>query len=185
MNESIIKTTKGFATNEFMWKSYASSHLLANTTHRDFIVLQEFVKVSQRPGTRVTVDSYLFENFEFAADQAYELEQFAKCWVNSEVTIVPDITAIPVVQQYDNVIAVGTASFKYNTLSEYANCVEHLLRITHPGGCAVVCLPKLHLIYHRLRYQPGDLITELSKIISGSIVNSIELDHDFYLKIQK
>jgi S-adenosylmethionine:tRNA ribosyltransferase-isomerase len=85
----------------------------------------------------------------------------------------------------DNVIAVGTTSFKYKTLSEYANIVEHLLQITQPSGCAVVCLPKLHLIYHRLRYQHKDLPSELSKIISGSIVDSIELDHDFYLKIQK
>lgn len=183
MNEPIVQRTKGIATSKFLQQSYVGSHLLANGDYST--PLLEFIIKAQVPGTVATVDSYLFDTAEITVDQAYELEVFAACWPDSLADIVPDLLAVPVTQEYANVIAVGQWSFKYKTPSEYAEYIEHLLKITQHNGSLVVCLPKLHLNYHRLQYQPQDLITELNKLITGSITESIELGHDFYLKIEK
>jgi hypothetical protein len=180
MNESIVQTTKEITDDEFLRQSYIRSHLLANVELCSELI--EFIKQSQKSGTRVTVDSYLSGILD--VDRVYEFTMYAHLQKDSTVTIVSDLWAIPVDQTYDNVIAVGLPSFKYKTITEYAECIDHLLKITSHGGILVVCLPKLHLQYHRLQYQTIDIITQLKKLICGTITDLIELEYNFYLKIQ-
>jgi len=183
INESIVQTTKEIVDDVFLRQSYARSHLLANVDScSESLLLLEFIKRSLTSGTTLTIDSYLSGIID--VDQIYEFSEYANLWKDSKVSIVPDLWAIPVNQTYDNVIVVGLPSFKYKTISEYADCIDHLLKITSHAGILVVCLPKLHLQYHRLQFQPVDIVTQVRELVCGTITDLIELEYDFYLKIQ-
>jgi hypothetical protein len=146
-------------------------------------ILQFVARSCKFPGTVVTIDSSMSGQATFDVDQAYELEAFKDLWPDSYPTIIPTMWHVPTDVTYDNVIAVGSHSFKYMTLDRYAEAIEHLLKLTRPGGHLVVCMPKLHLQYHRLRYKPLDLISELRNRVTATISNSVEFHKDFYLEI--
>lgn len=189
MNESIVQTTKfdQVTDQDFLWQMYLGSHPLADFTpenQQQATVITNFVcQYRHFPGTTITIDSFLIGPQEFSIYHAYELEAFQPLWQKTDCTIIPTIWHVPP-EQHDRVIAVGTHSFKYMTVEKYVEAVEHLLTRTKPGGHLIVCLPKLHFQYHRLRYQPQDIITEVNKRISGKIVNSLDTAQNFYLDIE-
>jgi hypothetical protein len=146
-------------------------------------ILQFVAQSCKFPGTVVTIDSFISGQVAFDVDQVYELEAFKDLWPDSGSTIIPTMWHVPTDTKYNNVIAVGGHSFKYMTLDRYAEAVNQLLKLTQPSGHLVVCMPKLHLQYHRLRFKPVDLIGELRNRITATISNSVEFHKDFYLKI--
>jgi hypothetical protein len=188
MNETVVQTTKfnNINNTEFLWNMYYGSHPMADFKSNPAEargILQFVAQSCKFPGTVVTVDSFMSGQATFDVDQAYELEAFKGLWPESYSTIIPTMWHVPTEIKYDNVIAVGSHSFKYMTLDRYVEAVEHLLKLTCSGGHLVVCMPKLHLQYHRLRYKPVDLIDQLKTRIAATISNSVEFYKDFYLKI--
>ena len=188
MNETIVQTTKfnNITDTEFLWNMYCSSHPMVDfkSNPTEAMGILQFVGQSCKlPGTVVTIDSFMSGQSAFDVDRVYELEAFKDLWSDSDSTIIPTMWHVPTDTKYDNVIAVGGHSFKYMTLDQYAEAVNHLLKLTRPNGHLVVCMPKLHLQYHRLRFKPVDLISELRNRITATISNSVEFYKDFYLEI--
>lgn len=188
MNEPIVQTTKfnNVTNTEFLWNMYYGSHPMVDfkSNPADATGILQFVAQSCKfPGTVITIDSFMSGRATFDIDQAYELEAFKAIWTDNHGTIVPTMWHVPTDVEYDNVIAVGGHSFKYMTLDRYAEAVEHLLKLTRPNGHLIVCMPKLHLQYHRLRFKPVDLIGELRNRITATVANSVELQKEFYLEI--
>jgi hypothetical protein len=188
MNEQIVQTTKfnNITDTAFLWNMYYGSHPMVDfkSNPAEATGILQFVAQSCKfPGTVVTIDSFMSGQATFDVDRAYELDAFKDLWPESYSTIIPTMWHVPTDATYDNVIAVGSHSFKYMTLDRYAEAVEHLLKLTRPGGHLVVCMPKLHLQYHRLRYKPVDLIGELRNRVTATVANSIEFHKDFYLEI--
>lgn len=188
MNEPIVQTTKfnEIDNKDFLWKMYFGTHPVANFDQRpvEATMILKFVCESIKLlGTVVTFDSCLFERAPFNVTMAYELEAYDRLLPDYASTVIPTIWQMPTDKKYDNVIAIGSHSFKYMTIDQYAVAVKHLLNIVNPDGSLIICMPKLHFQYHRLRYQPIELLHLLEERITGSIASSIELEQDFYLEI--
>jgi hypothetical protein len=189
MKESIVQTVKFDAKldKSFLWQNYLWSHPVADfdsNPEQSSQILTFVLQSCHTVGTTVTIDSFLFGRAPFSIDSAYEIKIFRDLWKHTDYTEIDSIYDIPTDRKFDNVIAVGSHSFKYMTVTQYVDIIEYLLRLTKSGGHLIVCLPKLHFQFHRLKYQPHDILTQVNQQISGEIIGSLDTPQNFYLDIK-
>lgn len=188
MSEPIVQTTKfnEIDNKDFLWKMYFGTHPVADFDQRPIeatVILKFICEAIKLPGTVLAIDSCLFGRVPFNITKSYELEAYNRLLPDYSATVIPTLWHTPTDKTYDNVIAVGSHSFKYMTVDRYAEAINYLLKLVDPDGSLIICMPKLHFQYHRLRYQPIELLRLVGERITGSIANSVELEQDFYLEI--
>lgn len=182
MSESIVSQTRpnDITDIDFLWKMYQNTHPLADTPTRELI---NFI-IDNSKGQCAVVDSY-YETIDSLVNVVgvYELQLYTALWSkDSRVQLIRTIHD-SLSTSYDTIIAVGIHSFKYMTLAEYVDTVKHLFNYVRPNGNLIVCLPKLHFQYHRLKYNPYDIVSEVNNLINGHIVKTLETKQNFYLNI--
>ena len=93
---------------------------------------------------------------------------------------------MPTDVMFDNVVLLGSESFKYMTVAEYCETVSKFLDTAIINGNAIVCLPILHLQYHRLRYNEQQIVKKIDQTFVNYSVQDVYQDHtEFYLKITR
>jgi hypothetical protein len=72
------------------------------------------------------------------------------------------------------------------TVPEYCKTVADFLDTLIINGNAVVCLPILHLQYHRLRYNTQQIVKHIDQTFVNYSVQDVYRDQtEFYLKITR
>lgn len=184
MNESVVKNTRPDLVKDFegKWQSYYSTHALARN-NKD---LQQFVDANTRTGTTVSVDSFAPS---VTADKHYEFERNSIIWEHQKyapVELIKTLNKMPTDVMFDNVVLLGSVSFKYMTVPEYCKTVAEFLETLIINGNAIVCLPMLHLQYHRLRYNTQQIVKHIDQTFVNYRIQDVYRDQtEFYLKITR
>ena len=188
MSEPIIQTTKfdQITDQDFLLEMYIKDHPAINfydNAEQANQITNFVVESCVQNGTTVAIDSFLINHATLAIDDYYEFDSYKnlKFFENIICQGIFSIYNIPTIKKYDNVIAIGHQSFKYMTVEQYVSMVEYLLKITTDSGNLVICLPKLHFQYHRLRYKPQEIISQINQQLSRNVVSCLETYYDFYL----
>ena len=96
------------------------------------------------------------------------------------------LNKMPTDVMFDNVVLLGSESFKYMTVPEYCKTVAEFLDTVIINGNAVVCLPILHLQYHRLRYNTQQIVKHIDLTFANYSIQDVYRDQtEFYLKITR
>jgi hypothetical protein len=184
MNESVVKNTQpGLVTDfEGNWQRYSATHALA----RNNTDLKRFVDANTGIGTTVAVDSFAPS---VTADKHYEFERNSIIWEHQKyepVELIKTLNKMPTDVMFDNVVLLGSESFKYMTVPEYCKTVADFLDTLIINGNAIVCLPILHLQYHRLRYNTQQIVKHIDQTFVNYSVQDVYRDQtEFYLKITR
>lgn len=184
MNESVVKNTRPDRVKDFEgnWQRYHATHALA----RNDTNLKKFVDANTSTGTTVSVDSFAPS---VTADLHYEFERNSMIWEHQQyapVEFIKTLNQMPTDVMYDNVVLLGSESFKYMTVPEYCETVCKFLDTVLINGNAIVCLPILHLQYHRLRYDTQQVVKHIDQILVDYHIQDVHRDQtEFYLKITR
>ena len=184
MNESVVKNTQPDLVKDFEgnWQRYHATHALT----RNNTDLQKFVDANTSTGTTVAVDSFAPS---VTADRHYEFERNSMIWEHQQyapVEFIKTLNKMPTDVMYDNVVLLGSESFKYMTVPEYCKTVAEFLDTVIINGNAVVCLPILHLQYHRLRYNTQQIVKHIDLTFANYSIQDVYRDQtEFYLKITR
>jgi hypothetical protein len=184
MNESIVKNTRPDAVAEFEgnWMRYQATHALS----RNNAGLEQFVKQNTSTGTTVSIDSFAPR---VVATCHYEFERNRIIWEHQSydpVEFVKVAHKLPDNSGYNNVVWLGAESFKYMTVPEYCEYVSSVLDCQLTTGNAIVCLPLLHLQYHRLRYNTQQIIKHIDSTFGPYHVQDVYYDtNECYLSIKR
>jgi hypothetical protein len=184
MNESIVKNTRPDSVAEFdgNWMRYQATHALS----RNNVGLEQFVKQNTSTGTTVSIDSFAPR---VTATQHYEFDRNRIIWEHQSyepVEFVQVAEKLPANGGYNNVVWLGAESFKYMTVLEYCQYVSSVLDSQLTTGNAIVCLPLLHLQYHRLRYNTQQIIKHIDSTFAPYHVQDVYYDTtECYLSIKR
>jgi hypothetical protein len=184
MKEPIVKNTRPNEVTEFEgnWMRYQGTHALT----RNNVGLAQFIKQNTTTGTTVSIDSFAPQ---IAATRYYEFERNRVIWEHQSydpVDFVQIADQLPQDGGYDNVIWLGAESFKYMTVAEYCEYVSSVLASQLTTGNAIVCLPLLHLQYHRLRYNTQQIIKHIDLTFKPYCVQDVYYDtNECYLSIKR
>lgn len=184
MNESVVKNTRPDSVAEFQgnWQRYQATHALT----RNNLGLEQFIANNTQTGTTVSIDSFAPR---VTATRHYEFERNRMIWEHENydpVEFVKVAHKLPLDTVYNNVVWLGSESFKYMTVPEYCQYVSTVLDLYLSTGNAVVCLPILHLQYHRLRYNSQQIIKHIDETFGSYIIQDVYYDAtECYLKIKR
>ena len=182
MNESVVKNTQPNLVKDFEgnWQRYHATHALS----RNNTDLKRFVDANTVTGTTVAIDSFAPG---VTADKHYEFERNSIIWEHQKyapVEFIKTLNKMPTDVMFDNVVLLGAESFKYLTVPEYCKTVSEFLDTAIINGNAIICLPILHLQYHRLRYNTQEIVKKIDQIFVNYSVQDVYRDQtEFYLKI--
>jgi hypothetical protein len=91
-----------------------------------------------------------------------------------------------VLDTYSTVIMLGEQWTKYKTPVEYANTIKWYQSWLQPQGNLIVCMPVTHMIYHRLRYNVEQVLSQVDAALPDNFKIQQYIKHglNLYLEIR-
>lgn len=91
-----------------------------------------------------------------------------------------------ITQKYDQLLVLGEQNFKYQTTAQYTQLLLKYFDLLNNKGVIIICLPMLHHCFHRLRYQPQDVLNQINLALAEknyAISDHTILNYCYFLKI--
>jgi hypothetical protein len=120
----------------------------------------------------------------FTQADYYEYDYQKNVFRDSEVKFIKNPTEIT--QRYDQVIVLGERPFKYQTTDQYTQSILSYFPMMKERAVMLTCLPMLHHCFHRLKYQPNDIINQIDQSLNAfgyRVETHITITYSWFLKL--
>jgi len=193
MNEQIINITRPNDRYDRRWRTdwmlYRQTHQLARDyykikKHRDSKILS-WILAHVKDKSTVILDSFYPALVDhFTQVDCYEHVDQQNIFQATGTKFFENPTEIT--QRYDQVIILGERPFKYQTTDQYTQSILSYFPMMKDRAVMLTCLPMLHHCFHRLKYQPNDIVAQINQSLNTvgyRVETHTTISHNWFLKL--
>jgi hypothetical protein len=172
------------------WRFYKRCHPLATeypaARHGHYGPIMNFVQQCLMPGSVAVIDSFApAVALIHPVARWVELDSFetvTRPW-SPEIanTIFPDYWG-----KYTTVVMLGEQWAKYRTPEQFAQLAGNYQEWLQPTGRLIICMPVTHMIYHRLKFGPDQVLQQVNEYLPKNFKIKRHQQHqlNIYLEIE-
>jgi hypothetical protein len=120
----------------------------------------------------------------FSQVDCYEHSHQQNIFQDPRAKFFNDLTEIT--QRYDQVIILGEFPFKYQTTDQYTQSILSYFSMMKERAVMLTCLPMLHHCFHRLKYQPMDVVAQIDQALNPvgyRVETHAAISYNYFLKL--